>query len=71
MIDRLHIPKTDFILWVFQVEQQGFIARYGRAGNDYYKQSVLLSGQAVPIYPAKLISKRVYETALRLSQNIS
>ncbi len=70
MIDRLPGVEVDLVEWKFQVEQQGFITRYGIAGASYFKQVILQSGQAVPVYPIKLIDRRVYETAFRLSQSL-
>ena len=60
--------SADLIKWKFQVEQQGFITRYGIADIFHYKQVVLQFGALPKTYPVKRIDKRVYETALRLSK---
>ena len=60
--------SEDIIKWKFQVEQQGFITRYGGGPHFFYKQVILQPGTQVPTYPIKLIAKRVYKTALRLSK---
>lgn len=65
MVDRLAIPAEDLITWEFQVEQQGFITRYGRAGLEFYKQTVLQSGAAPNLHPVKRISAETYEMGKR------
>jgi len=65
MIDRLPTPAEDLITWEFQVEKQGFITRYGRAGLEFYKQVVLQSGAAIAAPGVKRISGNIYELAKR------
>ena len=65
MIDRLPIPAEDLITWEFQVEQQGFITRYGRAGLEFYKQVLIQSGAAPSQYPVKRISAAAYTMGKR------
>ena len=60
MIDRLAVPAEDLITWEFQVEKQGFITRYGRAGLEFYKQNVLQSGAKIGINAVKRIYSNVY-----------
>ncbi len=60
MVDRLAIPAEDIIEWDFQVEQQGFITRYGHAGLEFYKQTVLQSGAVPGLHPVKRISSAAY-----------
>ena len=69
MIDRLPIPAEDLITWEFQVEQQGFITRYGRAGSEFYKQTILQSGAAPNLYPVKRISAAAYTMGKRFYLN--
>lgn len=65
------IPLSDVpISWDFQLEQQGFIARYGNAGGHYFKQVMLQPNVLVPTYPIKRISEQIYETAKRLASSI-
>lgn len=65
MIDRLAIPAEDLITWEFQVEQQGFITRYGRAELEFFKQ-IILQSKAVPkLHPVKRISSEAYTMGKR------
>jgi len=68
MPDRLGLSPGQTITWEFQVEQQGFISRYGSSGGLYFKQTVLQSTSKIFPYPIKRIDERVYKTALRLSK---
>ncbi len=54
------------IEWEFQVEQQNFIARYGKGGGLFWKQVILQPGVQIPNYPVKRITQRAYETAQRI-----
>lgn len=65
MIDRLAIPSEDLITWEFQVEKQGFITRYGRAGLEFYKQNVLQSGTKIGRFTPKRISAAAYTMGKR------
>ena len=60
--------SADKIEWKFQVEKQGFITRYGITPHFYYKQVILQPGVQVPVYPIKLITKRIYGIAQNLSK---
>ena len=68
MPDRLSVSAADAIEWKFQVEQQGFITRYGSSGGFFWKQVVLQPGHVIPVYPIKRIDERIYKTALSLSK---
>ena len=68
MPDTLPVSARDTIKWDFQVEQQGFITRYGSGGGFFWKQVILKPGVRVPTYPIKRIDERTYQTALRLSK---
>ena len=70
MSDRLSVSAADAIEWKFQVEQQGFITRYGSGGGFYWKQVILQPGHVVPVYPIKRIDERIYTTAQRLAKEI-
>ena len=66
---RIFTPAEDIIKWEFQVEQQGFITRYGKSGGEYYKQTVLLSGiKTDNLHQVKRIGPVVYSLALRRSK---
>ncbi len=66
MIDRLATPAEDLITWEFQAEKQGFITRYGRAGLEFYKQTILQSGAVPNLHPVKRISATAYEVSKRI-----
>ena len=70
MIDRLPVPAEDLVTWEFQVEQQGFITRYGSGGGFFYKQVILQSGAAPDTYPVKRISPEVHKIALSISSSL-
>ncbi len=67
MNDRLVIPAANVIKWEFQVQRQGFITRFGRAGGEYYKQTILQSGIATPSYPVRRTDKRTFTLARKLA----
>jgi len=69
MSPRVPIPSQDFVTWEFQVEQQGFITRYGRLGTQFFKQVVLQSGAPISVPGVKRISGEVYELAKRFYLN--
>ena len=71
MIERLPVPTEGIIEWQFQVENQMFITRYGKAGNSFYKQVVMGGKAPATPYPVKRISRDVYEIALRISTALS
>ena len=62
---RVPIPSENLVTWEFQVEQQGFITRYGRVGTQFFKQTILQSGAAPNLHPVKRISAEAYEMSKR------
>jgi hypothetical protein len=68
MLKWIENPSRVEIDWEFQVEQQGFITRYGKGGGFRWKQVVLQPGHMIPVYPIKRIDVRVFETAKNLSK---
>ncbi len=64
-MSRVPIPSEDLVTWEFQVEQQGFITRYGRAGTQFFKQVVLQSGAVPSLYPVKRIGSAAYTMGKR------
>lgn len=67
MHDRVGFKPAQVVEWKFQVEQQGFMTRYGKAGDLFFKQTILPGKTDAFSYPVKRISEKVYETALRVS----
>lgn len=68
MSDRLVIPAADNIKWEFQIERQGFMVRYGRAGGEFYKQMITGFGGALPNNQIKRIERRSFVLAHKLSR---
>jgi len=59
----LDTDYRDAVKWEFTVAEQGFVARYGKSANFYYRQ-VLPGGIEMPDrYPPRRISKWTYDLA--------
>lgn len=72
MSNQSNLPAPDPITWDFTVNEQGFMSRYGRLGEEFYKQFLPLGLPDPSKHPPKRIIPRLYALALyhhKLSQS--
>jgi len=53
------------IIWDFSVTEQGFVARYGHMGQEYFKQFMPYGLEITARHPPQRIDRKVYELARR------
>jgi hypothetical protein len=58
-------PSPGGIIWDFSVTEQGYVARYGHMGPEYYKQFMPYGLEITTRHPPQRIDREVYELARR------